>query len=197
MRFTFGTYKFAVRTPGFRMAARGDPPRFPTTSRSIQKAVREYHVAGTAAARQSLRDSLRGPYWRQGRGATMAGVARGLLEDYFSLDSLNPRPAATFDLKSDVHIAPDVIEASVDICVFEVTGYGVRAVLWDTRGCTNEQARLLIAPCVVALEQEFGAGTAESAEVWDMRTRTVFAFAPSTARTALSGVAAILHRVQQ
>jgi hypothetical protein len=197
VRFTFGTYKFAVRTPGFTIASSGDAPRFPTTSRSIQKAAREYHVAGAAAARQSLRDSLSGSYWRQGRGATMAHVARGLLEDYFAMDALNPRPAATFDLKSDVGVGPDVVEASIDICLFETTGYGARVVLWDTRGCDDRQARLLLAPCVVALEQEFGAGAAESAEVWDMRTTTMFAVTPQAAIAALSAVGAILHRVQQ
>lgn len=197
MRFTFGTYKFAVRTPGFTLAGSGDPPRFPTASPSLQKAVREYHTSGIPAARQSLRDSLSGPYWRQGRGATMASVARGLLDAYFAADALNPRPAATFDLKSDVVVGPDVIEASVDICVFESAGYGARIVLWDTRGCTNNQALLLLAPCVLALEQEFGSGVAESAEVWDMRSNTIFGVTPQAAVGALSEAAAVLRRVQQ
>lgn len=196
MRFTFGTFKVAVRDPGFTIAGSGDPPRFPNTSRSLQRAVREYHSKGPIAARQSLRQSLSGPYWRKPRGAGMAAAARQLLEAYFRLDASDGRPSATFDLKSDVVLGTDVISVNVDICVFDPVGYGARLVLWDTRPCSNAQAAILLAPCVLAVEQEMGTGTTTSAEVWHMRTTTKLAFAAHAALRAINDAQRVLQRAQ-
>jgi hypothetical protein len=197
VRFTFGTFKYAVREPAFRLATADPAPQFPNTSQSLRKATRIYHSSGAPAARKSLRRSLSGPYWKTPVGAGKASVAQDLLEVYIQLDSRRGRPAAGFDVKSDVAVGPDVIAVSIDVCLFSTSGFAPRLVVWDARGCSSEEARILLAPAVVAVDQEYGAGTAEDGELFDVRRQSAFYFPRSEVLHRLRDVQAALQRAQQ
>jgi hypothetical protein len=160
------------------------------------KAVRTYHKRDAEAARASLRTSLDDPYWRTPAGAGKATAARSLLETYFVMDARDGRPAALFDLKSEVQVGADVVAVNLDVCVFDDFGYGSRTVLWDKRPITTAQAQALAAPCVSAIEQEMGLGTAESADIWHMRTQTVFRFTRASARRGIRFAETALRRAQ-
>jgi hypothetical protein len=169
---------------------------YPNTVQSLRKAVREYHTTSVSAAERSLRTSLRAPYWKTDIGAGKARVARELLREYIRLDQLGTRPAATFDVKSQVAVGQDVIDVVVDVCLFASVGYAARLVLWDTRSCSFADARVLASPCVLALEQEFGNGTVQDAEVVHVRTSTIHQVTRGQAVRAISDVAAVLKRAQ-
>jgi hypothetical protein len=197
MRFTFGTFKFAAREPTFRIAAAGQAPRFPSTAQSLRMATRIYHDQGPDAARRALRSSLRAPYWRTGIGAGKAAVARRLLDEYMRLDSAAGRKAAGFNIKTDVAVGSDVIAVAVDVCLFANVDYAARLILWDARPCTSADARILLAPCVLALEHEFGTGSVEDGEVIHVRTSTVYSETRARALAALPDVEAVLKRAQR
>jgi len=197
VRFTFGTFKFAVREPSFRLSAAGSTPQFPNTVQSLRKAVRTYHHAGAAAAHRALRESLKGPYWKTGVGAGKAAVAGQLLDAYMHLDAADGRAVAGFNVNSDVSIGSDVIDVTVDVCLFGATGYAVRLVLWDTRACSRADARALLAPCVVAVEQEFGQGAVEDASLFHIRSGSTYVFTRREALRGMTDVAAALNRAQQ
>jgi hypothetical protein len=197
VRFTFGTFKFAVREPTFRLSTPGSTPQFPNTVQSLRKAVRTYHQTGAAAAHRALRESLKGPYWKTGVGAGKASVAEQLLDAYIQLDATDGRAVAGFNVKSDVLVGSDVIDVTVDLCLFGANGYAVRLVLWDTRACSRADARTLLAPCIVAVEQEFGQGAVEDATLFHIRAGNSYAFTRREALRGMTDVAAALNRAQQ
>jgi hypothetical protein len=197
MRVTFGTFKYAVREPGFRIATGQSAPQFPNTAQSLRKAARVYHMSGVSAARQSLRQSLSGPYWKTPIGAGKASVAHDLLLHYFQLDAAYRRPAAGFDVKSEVTIGADVIGVTIDICLFASAGFAPRLVLWDRRGCSRNEALILLAPALLAVDQEYGAGTGRDAELFDVRPHRAFHFTRTETLARLGDVRAVLRRAQQ
>jgi hypothetical protein len=196
MRFTFGTYRYAVREPGFSVQQAGDPPHYPNTTMSLRSSVREYHLRGAKAAHDFLRKSLKAPYWRDGIGAGKAKVAHQLLDQYVAIDLADGRPPSHFDLKSEVDIGPDVVAVTVDLCLFGTSGFSGRLLLWDTRPCTRQQGLLLACPCAVGLEQELGPGSLEDIEVWLVRASTQYRYARKHALSGLGAVASLLRRVQ-
>jgi hypothetical protein len=113
------------------------------------------------------------------------------------LDTADGRPLADSNVKSDVTVGADVISVVVDVCLFASSGYAARLNLWDARSCSREEARVLLGPCVLALEQEFGSNMVEDAAVFHIRSSSVYAFSRAQALRGLSDVQAALTRAQQ
>jgi hypothetical protein len=197
MRFTFGTFKYAVRQPNFRLATAGPAQVYANTTQSLRKAMRIFHMSGERDAQRALEQSLSGAYWRSDIGAGKKRVARELLAAYATMARADGRPHAGFDIKSDVAVGADVIQVVIDAVFFEGTAqYVPRLVIWDTTGASRAEARTLVAPLVVALEQEYGPRTAAIAQLFDVRRANVFEFDRSHSLAGMPDVEAVLRRAQ-
>lgn len=197
MRFTWGTFKYAVRDPAFSVRSSAAAPQYPNTVQSIRSAVRVYHDSGRNAARAALRGSFKSPYWKTSVGAGKAAVAFDLLDEYIRLDALDGRLVSHFDLKSEVSVGVDTVATVVDICLFGMYGFAGRIMLWDTRAFIRDDARILAAPAFEAIDSELGSGSAEDIEIWHIRSGATFRFDRAGGRGAMTAVAAVLRRAQR
>ena len=108
----------------------------------------------------------------RGDGRTPSGIASGDTPTSRRLTAarrLEPCSRLTFQ------IGRNTIGVSLDVVLLDPDGYVGRYLLWDKPELSQNDAEILAAPVVGALQQELGADRVVGAEIWHLRSdRRIF-----------------------
>jgi hypothetical protein len=72
---------------------------------------------------------------------------------------------------TDVDVGEHTIGVSLDVILLDPNGYVGRYLLWDTPTLNQDDAELLAAPIVLALQRELGDDRVAGVEIWHLRSR--------------------------
>lgn len=197
-RVTLSEFKIATRNRAARRSAatpNGRPPVTPMPQ--AQSAIRRYHQQGEARATAVLHQTFdRSPYWGPAGRPPARGWANNIktyFATYVRMASADRRPFVPTSIKRDVQFGPHSIGVAPDVVLIDPGGYVARLVLWDTPEPTQQDAELLAAPIVQALEDELGQGRTAGVEIWHLRSGQQFYVTAHAALSRIADVRAILH----
>jgi len=164
---------------------------------TAQAAIRRYHQQGAALATVILNQTFdRSAYWGpSGRkaAASWANSIRDSFDAYVELASADMRAAVMTPMKRDVAIGHHALGVAPDVVLLDLGGYVARLVLWDKPLTTQDEAELLAAPIVCALDDELGEGRTIGVEVWHLRSREQFYVPAPDALARMDEVSAVLN----
>lgn len=195
-RVTLGEVKNAARDRALRRPASGAGQLFPTPMPTATSAVRRLHRDGAAAAIAQLNGSFdRSSHWGpkgppQARG--WADSTRRSFQTYVDLASQDSRPTLGTSVTADVVVGTNAIGVSLDVVLLDPNGYVGRYLLWDRPELTQDDAEMLAAPVVRALQQELGADRVAGAEIWHLRSGSQIFVDTATALGRLSQTEAVV-----
>jgi hypothetical protein len=173
-RITLGELKKATRDRALRRPPPGESRPIPTPMPSAASAVRRFHREGADAAVRRLNRAFDGSdYWGPNGPAQARGWANSIrtcFQTYIDLASADDRPSLNTSINLDVSLGTDSVGVSVDVVLLDPNGYVGRYLLWDTPPLTQQDAEVLAAPVVLALQQELGADRVAGVEVWHLRS---------------------------
>lgn len=197
-RVTLSEFKVATRDRSARRTAADPRNRPPVTPMpQAQAAIRRFHQFGEARATSVLHQTFeRSPYWGPTGNPSARGWAnsiKGCFATYVRMASADVRPYVTTPMRRDVELGPHAIGVAPDAVLIDPLGYVARLVLWDTPETSQDEASLLAAPIVAALEAELGAGRTVGVEVWHLRSGSQFFVPAADALARLPDAASILN----
>lgn len=191
-RITLGELKNATRNRALRRPQPGDSRPIPTPMPTAASAVRRLHRESADVAAHRLNRAFESSdYWGPNGPAPARGWANSIrtcFQTYIDLASGDGRPTLNTSINLDVFVGTDSVGVSIDVVLLDPRGYVGRHLLWDTPPLTQQDAEVLAAPVVLALQQELGADRVVGVEVWHLRSGTQI-FVDS--QTALGRVAEV------
>jgi hypothetical protein len=173
VRISPSDIRSAISNPNYRISKKSGGG--PTTDASLRKAVRLFHSQGLEAAMAQIESGLSGPYWRAGRGLTMAKNARQMLDIYIDLAKADDRKASTCGAYTVPALGHE-INADVDLLLTNRGRHvGRLCILGDVgQGLSPQQCALIAAAPLRGLCEQFeGNGLfddlIDGIEVWQLR----------------------------
>jgi hypothetical protein len=193
LRLTFGQFRTAVANPDWRPS---DPrPQWPTTTSTLNSAVRTYYSEGLDSAYRRLDRGLSGYFARPGRPAGMARRARALFDVYVNYAADDPGPAFAFGVSQDVPLIGADVQATADVVFYAEDGYVARVILWGTAPLTAPSARVLGALTFLGMDAQLGSGRTSSVDVWHIRSGTLVSLDRSVLPDGSTAAEAIVGRL--
>lgn len=195
-RVTLAEMKGAARDPTKRRAAPGQDPGFPTPMPSASSAVRRLHREGPARATVVLNQSFdRSGHWGPNGPPQAKGWANAIRESfdtYVELSGHDDRPVLSHSINRNVEVGNHEVGVKLDVVLLDDEGYVGRYLLWDIPLPTLDEAALLAAPIVVAMQAELGADRVAGVEIWHLRNRAEFFISAADALAQLREVERIV-----
>lgn len=174
-RVTLGELKNAARDRSRRRPAPGVEQPFSTPMPTAASAVRRLHRDGAEAAVAQLNAAFdRSSHWGPGgpsRARSWANSIRECFQSYAELVTGDSRPTLGMPVTTDVDVGEHTIGVSLDVILLDPNGYVGRYLLWDTPTLNQDDAELLAAPIVLALQRELGDDRVAGVEIWHLRSR--------------------------
>jgi hypothetical protein len=159
-------------------------------------AVRRFHRDGTAVATAQLNGAFdRSGHWGPNgspRARGWADAIRACFQTYVELAARDGRPTLGSPVTTDIGVGGDAIGVSLDVVLLDRAGYVGRYLLWDRPDLTRDDAEMLAAPVVRALQQELGEDRVAGAEIWHLRSGDQMFVDVPTALARLAEIEAIV-----
>jgi hypothetical protein len=173
MTVSFSLFRRAVREPSYRTVPGATPTSTPITPiGTFRKAICCYHTDGRQPAIDGI--ALTSDYWRKDpRGKSVARNYRNSLDTYFRLDAADGRPTYDVGVREQVMVSGQPLGVYIDALVYRATAHTARIALWDVPLPSAEQAAVVAAPVMEALEHAVGSDRAHSVAFWHLRTGAV------------------------
>jgi hypothetical protein len=173
------------------------PPAFLVMPTTVgRKAVRVFHMQGTAAARTYLGEKLED--WLSHTNASMRGNATNTinaLNTYISADALDARAFVGHGENVIVTLPSGHIKTRVDVVTTSEQGLSGRAVFWDGTPITLDEAQVIAYPYAEAMRTMYPNEAITDVCVWQVRRSTLFVVPLEEALARASEADAVLARL--
>ncbi len=197
-RVTLAELKSASRDVSKRRSPPGTTTGFPTPMPTAASGVRRLHREGSTRATVVLNQAFdRSQHWGPNGPPQAKGWANSIRESfdtYVEMSGDDSRPVLGYTIDRNVQVGTHEVGVKIDVILLDDLGYVGRYLLWDIPVPSADEAALLAAPIVVALEEELGEGRVAGVEVWHLRTETPFYVSSDDALSRLGEAAAIVAR---
>jgi len=166
----------------------------PTTV--ARKAVRTFHVDGATAARAYLGEKLAG--WLVHNHPSMRGNATNTLralDTYISADAQDHRAFVGHGEYVTVHLPSGTVKTKVDVVMTRQETLSGRAVFWDGKPITLNDAQVIAYPYAEALRSMYPGETISDICVWQVRRENLHVVPVAEALARAAEADAILARL--